>query len=206
MVLALLFILAVVMNYITWSKAVSLYPCATFEQRRSLVLNENLSSVVAQSKYLVRGFKFQGFLTPREAKSPGPFQAGPRYVGDKRTWILNLETESIPSASVPASRRVYDPETIHGWDLTNLQYSDQLYKTPPVNIINTRIVWAPDQHMPIIYFSLLKDENLEHRYVVHREFHRLASEVCLGSSQAGATPTTASTPPGDASLYVDDIR
>ena len=203
---ALLVILAVVLNYITWCKAVSLYPCATFEQRRSLILCENLRFAGAQAKYLARGFTFQDILTPDEAKPPGPFQAGPRYVGDKRTWILNLETESIPFASIPASRRVYDPETIHSWDLTNLQYSDQFNTTPPANILNAKIRRADYEHMPIIYFSLLKDENLEHRYVVHREFHRLASEVCLGPSQAGATPTTISTPRGDASLYVDYIH
>ena len=199
---ALFFILAVVLNYITWSKAVSLYPCATFEQRRSLILSENIRFAGARAKYLARGFSFQEILTPDEAKSPGPFQTGPRYVGDKRTWILNLETESIPSASVPMSRRVYDPYTIHSWDLTNYQYPDQLHTTPPINILNGNNIGRTD--MPIIYFSLLKDENLEYRYVVHREFHRLASEVCLGSSQSqAATPTTISTPRGDASLYVD---
>lgn len=203
MALTLCSILAVVLNYITWNKAVSLYPCATFERRRSLILTENLSFAVAQAKYLARGFTFQDTLTPDEAKSPGPFQAGPRYVGDKRTWILNLETESIPSTSVPASRRVYDPETIHSWDLTNLRYSDQLNTTPP---LNTRIGSTAYNHIPIIYFSLLMSENLEHKYVVHREFHRLASEMCLGSSQTGATSSTISPPRGDAVSYVDDIR
>jgi len=204
--LAYNFTLAVVLNYITWNNAVSLYPYATFEQRRSLILSENLRFLDAQAKYLARGFTFQRFLTPSEAKSPGPFQAGPRYVGDKKSWVLHLETESIPSASVPASRRVYNPETIHSWDLTNIQYSEQLYKTPPLNILSARMGRESYESIPIIYFSLLKDENLDHSYVVHRVFHQLATEMCIRSSLAGDTPSEVSSIPDDPNLYVDDIR
>ena len=206
MVPALHSTLAVVLNYITWNKAVSLYPYATFEQRRSLILSENLSFPPAQAKYLARGFTFQDILTPDEARSPGPFQAGPRYVGDKKTRILQLETESIPSKSIPASRQVYDPEMIHSWDLTNLQYSDQLHTTPPLNILTTKIGRTAHEHMPIIYFSLLKDENLEHRYVVHRVFHRLATEVCLSPSPAEAILPKLSLLCDDANSYVHHVR
>jgi hypothetical protein len=153
--------LAVVLNYITWNKAVSLYPYATFEQRRSLILSENLSFPLVQAKYLARGFTFQNTLTPDEARSPGPFQAGPRYAGDKRTWILQLETESFFSASAPVSLRVYSPEIIHSWDLTNLRYSERLRKAPPLNILSARIGKTGYHHMPLIYFSLLKDERFE---------------------------------------------
>ena len=200
------FTLAVVLNYITWNKAVSLYPYATFEQRRSLILRENLRFPVALEKYLARGFTFQRSLTTGEAMSPGPFQAGPRYVGDKKTWILQLETQSIPSASIPASRRLYNPETIHSWDLTNVQYSEQLYMTPPLNVLSSRMGRATYESIPIIYFSLLKDENLEHRYVVHRVFHRLATEMCLRSSLAGDTPSKILPLRGGPNLYVGDIR
>jgi len=194
--------LAVVLNYITWNKAVSLYPYATFERRRALVISENVSFPVAEEKYLARGFTFQDLLTPDEAKRPGPFQAGPRYVGDERTWILRLEIDSIPSASVPASRWVYDPEMIHSWDLTNLQYSEWLHKAPPLNISNSVVGRTAKWHAPIIYFSILQEKNLKHKYVVHREFHRLATKPCLGSSLARATPPTASLPREDSNLYV----
>jgi len=179
---------------------VSLYPYATFEQRRSLVLRKNRFPV-AKEKYLARGFTFQDLLTPDEARSPGSFQVGPRYVGDQRTWILNLETESIPSTSIPASRRVYDPEMIYSWDLTNIKYSDLLHRDPPFNILNGKIARTRNQHNPLIYFSLLKNNNLKHMYVVHREFHRLATEVCLGP--AGRDVHSTDPPPtAGVKLYV----
>jgi hypothetical protein len=169
--------LAVVLNYLTWNKAISLYPLATFERRRSLILSENSSFPPAKEKYLARGFTFQQFLTPNEAGQPGPFQTGPRYVGDEKSWILDLETESIPLTSIPASRRECDPEMIHSWDLTDRQYSDWLDEAPPSNIAHGKLWQTGEEHVPLIYFSLLREESLNHKYVVHREFYWFALEV-----------------------------
>jgi hypothetical protein len=167
------------MNYITWNKAVSLYPYATFEQRRTLVLNRNVTFRAAKAKYIARGFAFQRTFTPDEARRPGPFQAGPRYVGDNKSWVLALETDSlslpVPASSVPAC----DPAVVHSWDLTNLWYSDTLHDTPPANIVSGMIGQSGDHHTPLAYFSVLQHHRLRHKYVVHREFYRIAMEVSL---------------------------
>ena len=188
---------AVVLNYITWNKAVSLYPFATFEERRSLILSENRSFGLAQDKYLARGFTFQSVLTPNEARSPGPFKTGPRYVGDEKTWILDLETESIPFGSISTSRREYDPEMIHSWDLTDTQYPLSLSDTPPTNVFHGP-TWRR-RNVPFLYFSFLEDESLKHKYVVHREFHRIATEMCL---REAAAPSTDPAPSEDVDMYV----
>jgi hypothetical protein len=86
---------ACVMNFITHEKAYSLYPRATFEERRSLHSSHASwrkdSQTVARTKYARRGWLVVDRLTQSEIDNrTSAFAYGRRAVGDQYCWTMEL--------------------------------------------------------------------------------------------------------------------
>lgn len=82
---------ACVMNVITHNKAYSIYPRATFIERRSLVYNRSENSLEGRSKYEQRGWIQIPFLEAHDYNNPfSSFARGSRRIGDNKCWTINL--------------------------------------------------------------------------------------------------------------------
>jgi len=90
---------ACVMNFITHEKAYSLYPRATFEEHRSLMLLPTTASRErAYAKYAELGWSMGYRITGDDFHNLNSSLArGPRYVGDKRTWTIPI----LPQVDAP---------------------------------------------------------------------------------------------------------
>ncbi|PPQ80116.1 hypothetical protein CVT26_012167 [Gymnopilus dilepis] len=90
-----------VMNVITHEAAYSLYPYATFEQKRSLIIStEGSKQDSARAKYAERGWEMVGRLSQNEiGDSSSAFAQGERYLGDSRCWKIPI----LPKLDLPES-------------------------------------------------------------------------------------------------------
>ncbi|TRM55311.1 hypothetical protein BD626DRAFT_578468 [Schizophyllum amplum] len=86
-----------VMNMITHSSAISLYPRETFLNKRSLRISRNstaLSARLALQKYRARGFQVLEDLEVTDASDcEQEFGASYRYIGDDFTWAMSLSRD-----------------------------------------------------------------------------------------------------------------
>lgn len=79
------------MNVITYNKAYSIYPQATFIEQRSLVYNHTEKSFEARHKYEGRGWKQVEYLHAANSKNnQSSFPRGPRRLGDWKCWTIDL--------------------------------------------------------------------------------------------------------------------
>lgn len=90
------------LNIITHSHAYSLYPKATFDEKRSLILRATYDGQRhedARAKYRVRGWRLLPYVSCHEATHPEcEFSAGPRWVGDSKCMTVQLP----PSGAAPS--------------------------------------------------------------------------------------------------------
>ena len=104
------YLTAVVMNFISYKNAYSIYPHETFEKRRSLACgNMDAYTRRAREKYVRRGWT----IVPPPAAPATSFRSGSRYIGDKDTWTLALST--LPDHQENTNHGDYF--AIHSWDL-----------------------------------------------------------------------------------------
>lgn len=79
------------MNVITHNKAYSIYPRATFIERRSLVYNRSENSLEGRPKYEQRGWIQIPFLEAHDYNNPfSSFARGSRRIGDNKCWTIDL--------------------------------------------------------------------------------------------------------------------
>ena len=108
------------MNLITYYGAYSLYPKATFEERRTLICATVVDHERAIQKYQSRGWKLQ-FTIPREEQinTGSSLRFEDRWVGDNKCWFL-------PFYNVSWRRNLYsskyavlevDPVTLNSFNL-----------------------------------------------------------------------------------------
>jgi hypothetical protein len=116
-----LIIVAVVMNIISYEKAYSLYPRATFEERRSLICaTAGFHQEPARTKYVNRGWKMITIVPAQEQDNPlSSFRKGLRWLGDKLCYTIPLSLEGVHLAPpvhslAPVPR---DFLSIHTWSL-----------------------------------------------------------------------------------------
>lgn len=90
-----------VMNFITWDRAYSLFPSATFLHHSALTFGDaekdpRLPTVY--DKYWQRGFRVSAspFITTDLAKH---FKWGGRRIDDEQSWVIELNTEELFAAS-----------------------------------------------------------------------------------------------------------
>ncbi|KDQ51108.1 hypothetical protein JAAARDRAFT_211257 [Jaapia argillacea MUCL 33604] len=115
----------VVMNVIAYDAAYSFYPVSTFEERRALTSGIIARrQAIALGKYSTRGWRIQASLNPFEQRDgPPPFYLNTvRWVGDRQTWTMALDTTGIelPSPiSVSSESFTWDPVAHNSWILTS---------------------------------------------------------------------------------------
>jgi len=132
------------MNFITHEKAYSLYPRATFEERRSLMCHSStISRAKAWAKYTERGWTMLDGITGDDFHDlNSTFARGPRYVGDPKTWTIPIH----PKIDTPCPTGLAE---MNSW---LLKYDFNL--------------------KPHIEFSLLISPQLNYCYLVLNEFLR----------------------------------
>jgi len=83
------------MNLITSDKAYSIFPRATFEERRSLIFvnKETDFASQARAKYEERGWSFIEACDVQQQDPISSFAKGPRYLGDSNCWSITLHPE-----------------------------------------------------------------------------------------------------------------
>ncbi|CAJ2501734.1 Uu.00g045870.m01.CDS01 [Anthostomella pinea] len=94
-----------IVNFITWNKAYSLFPIATFVDHETIPLKRlNNQEKRYHEKYRPRGWTMKasppqvletGFVTTVRASS------GQRRVGDRHTWAIPLDTAGVTPAPTP---------------------------------------------------------------------------------------------------------
>jgi hypothetical protein len=128
---------ACVMNVISAEAAYCLYPRATLDEQRSLVLEASKIGQVLR-KYAERGFRIQALMRPSDARV---FQLKEtRWVGDASTWTLRLDTRGItlPSAPSATSERLpCDPVVLNSW---RISLSNGLIGQTPAHVSYTRLL------------------------------------------------------------------
>ncbi|KAF2872834.1 hypothetical protein BDV95DRAFT_605425 [Massariosphaeria phaeospora] len=90
------------LNFISWNKVYSLFPYATFVKRETYLLggdqiDERAARKLAQASK--DGFKTKSLPWDRDDDSMTCL----RRVGDKRTWMMELDTTGITASDVPDS-------------------------------------------------------------------------------------------------------
>ncbi|RDB26109.1 hypothetical protein Hypma_006894 [Hypsizygus marmoreus] len=100
-----------VMNIITHRAAFSLFPFATFVEKRSLRKPiDSLRQMDAEDKWASRGWSFPSGIETSEATDPkSEFCQGFRRVGDHKCWV-------IPLRAIPGLPR--DTATFNSWNQT----------------------------------------------------------------------------------------
>ena len=108
-------------NFISWNKAYSLYPYATFVEKEAYMLTvSDEESVETCERWLdgegigIRTLTLEEGVRPADERS---LVVGRRKVGDKGTWIVELDTEGVQdpgrSGAILESStfgvRLYDP-------------------------------------------------------------------------------------------------
>jgi|ERR1700722_3825004 len=85
------------MNFITYDAAYSLYPYATFEQRRALSLAKDCKrDEEAIAKYCLRGWTIVSNLSPPDTADMRQFHPHvARHLSDRFVWKLPLDTHGV---------------------------------------------------------------------------------------------------------------
>lgn len=109
--------LAVVMNVITHSAAISLYPKATFEDRVSLICAvRDIPFDEAVAKYARRGWTN---LEDINKDTPRSLRYGGRWVGDRTSWIIPLASRSQDGEKESSRPELeFDPHLYNSFDLS----------------------------------------------------------------------------------------
>lgn len=111
------------MNIITYDAAYSLYPKATFGERRTLALSvETPNEERALGKYAVRGWRItQNILSHEERDSKSSFYLdSTRWVDDKKSWVVSFDLSGVvmpPPLSMTSESFDWDPSVQNSWTL-----------------------------------------------------------------------------------------
>ncbi|TFY78027.1 hypothetical protein EWM64_g5985 [Hericium alpestre] len=102
------------MNFISYDRAYSLFPWATFEERRSLMHTRNPERLaIAREKYIPRGWDVIRSLSDEErSDASSPFWQGYRII-DRSSWIIPLNMDGVESPGYGLSR---DPVFLTTWN------------------------------------------------------------------------------------------
>ena len=108
------------MNVISYEKAYCLFPYATLEERRALIVpSDGPGQEPAIEKYKERGWKMLLSLSSRERNASNPsFALGPRFMGDRHTWTIPLDLTGVQPPRALTSRTpalTTDPVAATSW-------------------------------------------------------------------------------------------
>ncbi|KAF3917674.1 hypothetical protein AA313_de0208738 [Arthrobotrys entomopaga] len=131
-----------IFNFFTWNKAYSLFPYHTFCEKQAFY-TQHLSrqSGEAVEKYIERGYEFLDYGKVHKCIKNCPFRPH-RRVGDRFSWVLDLDIEGIDSSLASAPQNVMDYQT-WGMKMHN-SYWDRIDATrvfSATGYVDIRIVW-----------------------------------------------------------------
>lgn len=140
------------MNLITHEKAYSLYPHATFEERRSLVIStEGSKQESARKKYAERGWTMVETGQDEDIRNArSDFTQSRRYIGDSRCWTLPI----LPKLDLPE-----DFMATNTWELKYVPVVEFEDFFADLNVSVRRVE-------PRLSFTILRLENLRFSYLV----------------------------------------
>lgn len=110
------------MNVISFETAYSLYPWATFEERRSLVnVSTSIRHERAFEKYATRGWTIvRDIPLAEQINRKQTFRMGSRWIDDASSWVIPLDMEGVelPPVFNPYSTPMRnDPVSITNWQM-----------------------------------------------------------------------------------------
>ena len=121
------------MNIIAFDAAYSLYPRATFEERRSLSFaNLTERDFRALGKYTLRGWSTLSNIWPHELEAAQAlFYIGQeRSVTDRFSWVVPLNTTGVELRSRPSALSqpfTWDPVLHNSWGIVKPHLSSKMY-------------------------------------------------------------------------------
>lgn len=165
-----------VMNLITHESAYSLYPHATFEERRSLVIStEGSRQESARNKYRERGWTMVEAGQDEDIRNArSDFTPRRRYIGDSRCWTIPI----LPKLDLPEGFLATNT-----WELEYNLVMDALeeFKTFGHNVESAGRLGSS------LSFTILRWENLRFSYlVVDKSVQDFLSPALLQSSEGGS--------------------
>lgn len=100
------------MNFITYNGAYSLFPRATFEERKGLIFRTPCDPSEALAKYMSRGWDLRDTITDEEQSNlASSLRAETRWVGDKKSWIFRFKVVS------PNLENDFDPAVLNSFSI-----------------------------------------------------------------------------------------
>jgi hypothetical protein len=121
------------MNFIAFDAAYSIYPRATFEERRALSF-ASLSErdVRALGKYALRGWSILSNIWPHEAQTSRAsfYMDIPRRVRDGRSWVVPLNMKGVeprPRPSPLSEPFPWDPVVHNSWTLVKPHSTSKMF-------------------------------------------------------------------------------
>jgi hypothetical protein len=163
------------MNLITHEKAYSLYPHATFEESRSLVIStEGSKQESARSKYAERGWTMVRTAQDEDIRNArSDFTPNRRHIGDSRCWTIPI----LPKLDVNE-----DLMATNTWELI---YNPVLELEDPGDLLCVNMKWT-GRVEPKLKFMILRLENLRYSYlVVDKSVQNFLTPALLQSNERG---------------------
>jgi len=165
-----------VMNVITHNMAYSLYPYATYQQRRSLLCGSGGSKrEEARVKYQDRGWIMEqciDILETRDRRSD--FKSGRRRVGDARCWKIPFRP---PLSSNPeAEGLIRDPITSNSWGITHYRWeSNTTFRHPDASGLRFKYLCADSEVDELFQYAaqLADDDDDEMNKQLHERIRLL---------------------------------
>lgn len=113
------------MNFISFRSAYSLFPGNTFMKNAGIRFIDEYDDNPIE-KYTARGWRFTGTTHINTLARMGEEICAPvRFVGDRYTWIIDLDDRYVSSLSCPrpdlidaSASFVVDPVLFNSWELT----------------------------------------------------------------------------------------
>ena len=134
--------------------AYSLYPYATFQQRRSLACgSDGTKREEAREKYRERGWIMERRIDILEARDKqSDFKVGRRWVGDARCWKIPLRP---PLSSNPqAEGLIRDRITSNSWNITHsLRRSKMVFVHPDASGLRFEYLCADAEVLELFRFA-----------------------------------------------------
>jgi len=166
------------MNLITHERAYSLYPHATFEERRSLVIStEGSKQESARKKYEERGWVMVKNGQDEDTRNvASDFTQCRRYIGDSRCWTVPV----LPKLDLPE-----DFMATNTWELkyrSNVEDIPGDFPTDPSMPFDVKLTGSVE---PVMNFTILRLASLRFSYLVDKSVQEYLTPALLQSIEKG---------------------
>jgi len=166
------------MNLITHERAYSLYPHATFEEGRSLVIStEGSKQESARKKYAERGWTMVKTGQDEDIQhARSDFTPCRRHIGDSRCWTIPI----LPKLDLPEDLMATNTWELKYGPVVELEDAGNQFANPNANL---KLAGRVE---PVLNFMILQLENLRYSYlVVDESVQNFLIPALLQSSEGG---------------------